>query len=91
MTSTAPSGGVKLTKESEQVLADLHVLDRNATANGAPSWTFNPCSFGGPRAAGIARRLAARGLVEVTRHGERHLRYAITPAGRSALQQGSET
>ena len=48
---------------------------------------FNPCSFGGERYAASARGLASRGLVRMDRISERHIRYAITPAGMVAVER----
>jgi hypothetical protein len=51
------------------------------------TWAVNPCSFGGPAAAAIARRLASQGLVRLDRISDLHIRYAITDAGRAAQPQ----
>lgn len=72
----------KLTPAQRAVLARLNALGCNALGG------FNPCSFGGPKAAVIARRLNARGLVAMRRLSDFHIRYEITTSGRSALQQG---
>jgi len=70
---------VKLTGNQRYVLARLARLPNDG-------FGFNPCSFGGSRSAATARGLASRGLVELNRISEFHIRYRISEAGRAALQ-----
>lgn len=72
--------GAALTDLQRATLQRLADLDRFNDLVG-----FNPCSFGGERAAASARGMARRGWVSLSRVSERHVRYAITVAGLEAL------
>jgi hypothetical protein len=70
-------------------LITLSRLWRLEQAHKIISYGFNPGAFGGERHSAAARGLAKRGLVELERISERHVRYRISHAGIAALQTAS--
>ena len=47
---------------------------------------LNPCSFGGPRSSRLARKLAAKGYVEICTLSPSHFRYRITSSGEQTIR-----
>lgn len=73
-----------LTKVQRGVLSALQAKDHLVRSQG---FGLNPISFGGPRAAAVARRLKVHGLADHKEYAPGHFRYWITDAGREALAQ----
>lgn len=76
----------KITASQQAVLQKLRKLESQLTDPRSRAYGFNPGSFGGPRAATIARRMERKGYVVLDRVGGQHIRYRITTSGIQLLR-----